>query len=351
MKTRSTDQDAATGATLADVAERAGVSVASVSKVLNNRVGVSAENRARVQRAMEALGYQRRGARAPDKAERMTIVTLDQYVNDDHFYGAILRALIDEGAAQGYRVEIELLPTNPPGVFERVPDSLKTIRPDALVLLGLDRPDVLDLVAGFGRPAVIVNGMDPQMRLDSISPDFHFGGWTATRHLLGLGHRDIVHITHPYRKSITRRLDGFRDALADAGIAFDPARHILDLGNPRLINVAARDFVEARLARDGLAATAFFCVTDLVALGTIQALAARGIRVPEDVSVVGFDDLPISSHSLPTLTTMRIERAELGHLAVRMLAERAARPDASVRRLGLGVRLVERASTAAPPRR
>jgi DNA-binding LacI/PurR family transcriptional regulator len=346
MKTMPTDREAVTGATLNDVAARAGVSVASVSKVLNNRAGVSSENRVRVQKAMEDLGYQRRGARAPAPAERMTILTLDQYVNDDHFYGAILRALIDEGAAQGYRVEIELLPTSSPGVFDRVPDSLRSIKPDTVVLLGLDRPELLDIVAGFNRPAVIVNGMDPQMRIDSISPDFHFGGWTATKHLISLGHRDIVHITHPYRQSIARRLDGFRDALADSGIDFDPTRHVLDLKSPRRFNVAARDYVEEHIAANGLKATAFFCVTDLVALGTIQALTARGIRVPEDVSVVGFDDLPISSHSLPMLTTMRIERAELGHLAVRMLAERAARPEGSVRRVGLGVRLVERASTA-----
>ncbi|MBR7539184.1 LacI family DNA-binding transcriptional regulator, partial [Mycobacterium tuberculosis] len=86
---RSADHDAATGATLNDVAARAGVSVASVSKVLNNRAGVSAENRVRVQKAMEDLGYQRRGARTVVQTERMTILTLDQYVNDDHFYGAI----------------------------------------------------------------------------------------------------------------------------------------------------------------------------------------------------------------------------------------------------------------------
>ncbi|MBP0644706.1 substrate-binding domain-containing protein, partial [Mycobacterium tuberculosis] len=87
-----------------------------------------------------------------------------------------------------------------------------------------------------------------------------------------------------YRQSIARRLDGFRDALTEAGVAFDPERHLLDLKSPRLINVAARDFVEAHIARQGLKATAIFCVTDLVALGTIQALNARGIRVPEDIS-------------------------------------------------------------------
>lgn len=350
MKTMPTDAETGPGPTLNDVAALAGVSIASVSKVLNNRAGVSSENRVRVQKAMEDLGYQRRGSRAPAPAERMTIFTLDQNVVDDHFYGTILRTLIDEGAAQGYRVEIELLPTGLPGVLGRIPDSFKTLTPDLVVLLGLDRPELLDIVLGFACPAVIVNGMDPQMRIDSISPDFHFGGLTATRHLLAQGHRDIVHITHPYRQSIARRLDGFRDALAEAGIAYDASRHLLDLQSPHLINVAARDVVGAHIDAHGLTATALVCVTDLVALGTIQALTARGIRVPEDVSVIGFDDLPISSHSLPGLTTMRIERAELARLAVRMLAERAAKPQGSVRRVGLGVRLVERASTAPPAR-
>lgn len=350
MKTMPTDAETGPGPTLNDVAALAGVSIASVSKVLNNRAGVSSENRIRVQKAMEDLGYQRRGSRAPAPAERMTIFTLDQNVVDDHFYGTILRTLIDEGAAQGYRVEIELLPTGLPGVLGRIPDSFKTLTPDLVVLLGLDRPELLDIVLGFNCPAVIVNGMDPQMRIDSISPDFHFGGLTAARHLLALGHRDILHITHPYRQSIARRLDGFRDALAEAGVTYDASRHLLDLQSPHLINVAARDVVGAHIDAHGLTATALVCVTDLVALGTIQALTARGIRVPEDVSVIGFDDLPISSHSLPGLTTMRIERAELARLAVRMLAERAAKPQGSVRRVGLGVRLVERASTAPPAR-
>ena len=335
-----------TVATLNDVAQAAGVSVASVSKVLNNRPGLSSHIRARVMKAIEETGYQKRGARqTPADGERLTILTLDQYLHEDYFYGEILRALLDECAEAGLRTDVALLPSDGRGTLGELPPDVLAAAPDLLVLLGVDRADVLNLAVSCRCPTIIVNGMDPRMRLDSISPDYHFGGWAATEHLLALGHRDIVHVTHPYRQSIMRRFDGFRDALQEFGVAFDPARHYIDLKTPRLVSVAGREAIEARLNAGPLNATAFFCVTDMIALGVIQALTARGIRVPEDVSVVGFDDLPVSSHATPPLTTMRIERVELGRKAIQMVLERAERPEATIRRLGMGVSLIARGST------
>jgi DNA-binding LacI/PurR family transcriptional regulator len=333
--------------TLNDIAAVAGVSISSVSKVLNNRSGVGLANRDRILQVAETLGYPKLPARmaAESALEGVCILTREKYATNDQFYGQVLEGVVEECRAQNVPVDVALLmsaetgPQSTAGLFVKTP-------PKALVMLGVDREEVLDLALAQNCPAVIVNGMDRTMRISSVSPDYYFGGFMATRHLLELGHREIIHVTHPYRPSIVRRLEGFRMALAEAGIPFDPRRHVIDLGSPERLTLEAGLVLHEHLSRDGLRATAFFCVSDIVALGVIQALHAHGYSVPGDVSVIGFDDLPISSHSQPPLTTMHIERRELGRTAVRLLAERAASPAKTVHRIATGVALLPRASTA-----
>ncbi|MGQ9371176.1 LacI family DNA-binding transcriptional regulator [Azospirillum sp. ST 5-10] len=334
------------GPTLKDLADAAGLSVAAVSKVLNNREGVSALNRRRVMRLAEEMGYRGRGGRPQVRPpiDGVTIVTLDRYVTNNTFYSEIVAGVLEEARAAELPADIRIVASA--AIAAGDVGQLWRERPKAAILVGLDRREIIDAVCAEEIPAVIVNGMDRTMRLSSVSPDNHFGGWAATRHLLDLGHRDIVHVTHTHRESIKRRLDGFRDALEEAGIAFRPDRHVLDLGDPNLISIEAESVVGRFLtARDPLP-TAFFCVADIVALATIQALQAHGLAVPGDVSVIGFDDLAVAAHATPPLTTMRIDRAELGRVSVRLLMERAAGIKVSVKRIGLGVELVERQSTA-----
>lgn len=332
--------------TLSDIASAAGVSISSVSKVLNNRGGVGLANRGRILQVAETMGYHKLPARpvAETLLEGVSILTRDKYATNDQFYGQVLEGLVEECQAQGLPVDVTLLMSSETGPHSTTGLFSKG-RPKALVLLGIDRPEFIDLALEQACPAVIVNGMDRTMRVNSISPDYYFGGFMATRHLLELGHREIIHITHPYRPSIVRRLEGFRTALAEAGIAFDPARQVIDLGAPEKLTLEAGLLMHDHLQRYGLRATAFFCVSDIVALGVIQALTANGYAVPGDVSVMGFDDLPISSHSQPSLSTMHIERRELGRTAVRLLAEQATNPSQTVRRIATGVTLVPRGST------
>lgn len=329
--------------TLRDLAEVAGVSIAAVSKVLNNRKGVGAETRERVMRVARELGYRGRGGRlADEKLTSAAIVTLDRYVTNDSFYGEIIQSIVQEGASAGIDVSVSVTGT-PAGAA--CPEVLFPAGPpQAVFLVGIDEPTVVEAVHALGRPAVIVNGMDRHMRLPSVSPDYHLGGWRATRYLLELGHRRIVHVTHPYRESLRRRVDGFRNAIEEAGIAFDPSRHILDLGSPARIGISAREPVAEYLRSVDTTPTAFFCVNDIVALGVIQALQAQGLSVPGDVSVMGFDGLAVGAHALPPLTSMRIDRREVGRAAVRQLLDRVGFPDRPAQRLSIGVELLVRES-------
>ncbi|AJY45518.1 LacI family DNA-binding transcriptional regulator [Martelella endophytica] len=332
------------GPTLKDLAEASGLSVATVSKVLNNRDGASAANRERVLKLAAEMGYQGRGAKAATP-DRLTIVMLDRFVTNNTFYNEIVDGVLQEAANELVATDVRVIASATLSVADI--DQLLGEEPSALVLIGIDRRDITEAVHRSETPAVIINGMDRNMHISSVSPDYHFGGWAATSMLIDLGHRDIVHVTHPHRESIKRRLDGFRDALEEAGIEFDPERHVLDLGDPNLVSIEARASVERFLkARDSVP-TAFFCVADIVALATVQALKASGLSVPGDVSVVGFDDLSIGAHSTPPLTTVHIDRQQLGRKAVRMLMERWAQPNAAVERINMGVRLISRQSTGA----
>lgn len=337
-------------ATLSDIAAAAGVSVGTVSKALNAKVGVSPVNRERIMRAMEAVGYRKSDGRPRQSTSlgTATIVTYDRYVGNDSFYGEILRGITEEAERIGLGLGVEMLFHGEP-----TPDPSSLFRrglPESVIMMGLDQPVLVDAVAAMGCPAVIINGMDPAMRIDSVSPDYHFGGWAAAQHLLDKGHRNLLHVTHPFRESLTLRLEGFRKALERSGIAFDADRHLLDTDDAGLTSAGAQQAVTRLIDSGKFEATALCCVSDMLAIGAMRAVLAAGFRVPEDVSITGFDDLPISAHCEIPLTTFHIERAEMGRAAVHMLLEGAANPHRNGRRLSLGVQLVERASVAAPPR-
>ena len=325
--------------TLKDIAAQAEVSVAAVSKVMNNRKGVSDATRKRVLSAAETLGYRGRAARQLGKA---SIVTLESYVSNDLFYGEILSSISASGQEQGLEIGMSVYRS----LDEMMaPGNLPT-QAQGVLLVGADHVNLIEHFAQAEIPAVIINGMDRTMRLSSISPDYHFGAWSATRHLLDMGHRDIIHITHPYRESIRRRVDGFRNAMEERGIGFDPARHILDLGSTQNIGLAAGDVLDNWLNEGNKLPTAFFCMSDMVALGVMQALQKRSIQIPDAVSVVGFDGLAVSAHTAPPLSSMQSDRAALGRLGVELLARHLTDPTALVQRITVGVELVQRSSTA-----
>lgn len=328
------------GPTLRDIATAAGVSVAAASKALNQREGVSVRSRERVIKAAEELGYLDRGMKShAGQISCAALITLGRMVSNDAFYQEVIEGIVQQAETRGIKIIVQMVEEGPqPKAPELSPEA------DAAILMGIDYPNLLEAITSSGLPAVIVNGMDRRMLIPSVSPDYHFGGWAATRHLIKLGHRDIVHVTHVYRESIRRRLEGFCDALAEVGIEYDPDIHLLDLGTPSRIGIEARSVVAHFLRTRRDIPTAFVCVSDAVALGTLQAIQAHGLSVPGDIALVGFDGLPIGAHSSPPLTSMQIDRRHLGITAVETLAEFAAN-GGPVRRIGLGVELIVRDSS------
>ncbi|PLW77274.1 LacI family DNA-binding transcriptional regulator [Cohaesibacter celericrescens] len=344
------DKKSQTTPTLKDVAAAAGLSVAAVSKVFNNRGGVSAANRALVAKIAEELGYSGisgRGAAATGRIRSAVVATMDRYVSNDAFYGQIIDAILQNARAE--KIDIDLAIFTPRDIAHRDFSRLLSSAADAIFLVGLDDTAVIDAVRSIGRPAVLVNGMDTHMNLSSVSPDNYFGGRDVTRRLLELGHTEILHVTHLYRESLKRRMMGFREAMEDAGLDFSKQRHICDVGSPDQLSMACCDVVAGFLKNSNPRPTAIFCANDMVALGVIRAITTIGLTVPNDISVVGFDGLTLGAHASPPLSTMEIDGPEMAYQAVQLLLEQAQNEPKSARRLSLGVRFIDRETTAPHP--
>src|SRR5690606_8001724 len=190
-------------------------------------------------------------------------------------------------------------------------------------------------------PVVVVDRDSPGVMVDSVQIDNAAGGWLATNHLIELGHTRIVCIAGPSDVTPSgERVDGYRRALREAGLPV----HAEDIVRGDFHPAGGYRIAEELLARDKRP-TAIFACNDLMAIGALSAAKAMGFRVPEDVSVVGFDDIYLAAYSNPPLTTVRQPKYEMGRLATKLLLERMQDPDLPPRTPLLDTELVVRASS------
>lgn len=331
--------------TIADVARHAGVSVATVSHVMNHTRHVEPETAERVRAAITALRYSPNSvARSLRRGETKTIGLLLPD-NSNPFFASVARQIEDAGFVAGYTVIL----CNSDGNAEKEERYLSVLMAkqiDGLIFAGSS-----DHARVFARllpsvPAVLLDREIQSVNVDSVLVDHEHGGFLAGRHLAGLGHRKIGVIGGPRDSSSgPARLRGFIRALGEeAGLEL-PAASIVD---------SDYHFAGGRLAMEQLMAqapdiTAVFACNDLMAMGAVTALRSRGLRVPDDMSMVGFDDIPYAVTTWPPLTTIAQPVEKIGTRAVSLLLERLGEPEAPSRREVLAPVLVERESCA--PRR
>jgi LacI family transcriptional regulator len=325
--------------TLAEIAAEAGVSLPTVSKVLNDRGDVAPATRARIQELLNQHRYERGGAPARRGLRVFSVVFTGL---QDPWAVEILRGIEEWCARHSAAVMLSAVPHS----GENLAAALDSRRCDGVLLATtwLTAP-VTDALRASALPAVVVDpANDPPTDLPSIGATNWAGGLAASEHLITLGHRRIAVITGPaYFHCSLARLDGFRSALDRAGIAADPA--LVRYGD---FSVEGGLSHGAELLALPDPPTAIFAGNDQQALGVYEAARQRGLRVPEDLSVVGFDDLPIARWASPPLTTIWQPLAEMGTAAARMLGhlieDRAPHP----KRVELSTELIVRASTSPP---
>jgi LacI family transcriptional regulator, galactose operon repressor len=331
--------------TSADVAALAGVSRTTVSFVLNGRAnsGISEETRGRVLRAAEELGYHVHGparalAEGQSRVIGLVLLQRQDQVGSDALLEETLLGIASEARSDGYKVLVEAV--SPDG--HRYADLVRSHRVDGLIVSGPRANDrELQGIIRDGFP-VILQGSLPGLAAPSVDVDNRTGAAAATSYLAGLGHRRIGCISHAPLDftAASDRLAGYRDALEERSIPFDE----------RLVASGAFDAASGYAAmRDLLTRahdlTAVFIASDIVAFGALSAIREAGHRVPQDISVVGFDDIPLARHFDPPLTTVRIPARDLGAAAGRALIDRLAGRPATTRTL-LATELVVRSSTA-----
>lgn len=327
--------------TITSIAREAGVSVPTVSRVLNNRSDVSPETRERVEELLRRHGYQRRTSRTREAASLIDLVFNDL---DSPWAVEIIRGVEDvaHSALIGTVVSAIHRQSAPTRLWMR---NLQTRATDGVILVTSDVQSPLHAdLRRLNIPTVVVDPAGvPAHDVPTVGAANWSGGLAATEHLIGLGHHRIGFIAGPRQLLCSRtRLDGHRAGLEAAGIpaddslvaqgdfyhvsGFEAATELLNLPDPP---------------------TAIVASSDQMALGAYEAVRQRGLRVPDDVSIVGFDDLPEARWSSPPLTTVRQPLAEMGRLAARTVLRLAHGEEIESMRFELATELVVRDSTAA----
>lgn len=330
--------------TIAQIAREVGVSVPTVSKVLNGRADVAQTTRSRVEEALERHQYRRRRTLAPPAGAGLIDLVFHRLGST--WSMEIIRGV--EAAAAAARTSVILSEL---GGGHRPPQTwLETTlaRHPVGVLLVASRltPAQHRQLTSRSIPFVVIDtDGEPPADVPTVGSDNWNGGLAATRHLLQLGHRRIAAISGPADMLCSRaRIDGFRSALEESGIGFDPS--MVRSGN----FYVESGYEEGRKLLSGDdRPTAIFAGSDMQAIGVLRAAQELGLRVPDDVSVVGYDDLPLALWTGPALTTVRQPLAEMGATATRTLLDLAEGRAPIARRVNLATELVVRDSTA-PPR-
>jgi LacI family transcriptional regulator len=336
--------------TIRHVAAEAGVSLQTVSRVINNEPNVGAETRARVLAAIEKLGYvpliaaQRMGGRrsylilALNDRDR-TIAEWKARQGGDWVDQMLLGGML-KCAEHGYRMIIELVDTHSDQIERELAATIAALQPDGVVLTPphSENPQICQLLHSHGIPFVRIGSRDPGPGF-SVTMDDESAAREATEHLIGLGHRRIGFVAGSRAYSLSAwRVDGWKAAMDDAGLSAEGLLAQGDFGYSSGVS-AAQDL----LARDPTP-TAIVASNDQMALAAIEVAREKGLDVPEDLSVVSFDNTPVARFSRPSLTAVDQPIAETFSRSVELLIE-AARGEPPPQPVVVQGRLVPREST------
>lgn len=340
--------------TIRDVANRALVSIGTASRVFNNYPNVEADLRLRVLQAATELGYthrQRNGAlfQASREEENEHTITHIAFCCrsgigagaaplDNPYFSLVLHGVEAECRRQKLHLLYYVFEDDP-HELTRARSTLSKSGAEAILLVNFINEELVSDLLKLDLPAVLIDHYFHELPLDVVMNENYAGTVRAVQYLIQAGHRRIGFLNGLPHYTIERRREGYRVALEKAGIEYDP--DLILEGNLSLeggVNSADE------IIRRKLDCTAYFCANDQSAIGLIQRLGEHGVRIPEDVSIVGFDDIEAAKLISPPLTTVRANAEQLGRMAVRRLLDRVKDPTLPVTQTLLHSTLVERRS-------
>jgi len=326
------------------VAERAGVSIKTVSNVVNGAEHVTAETRTRVQRAIDDLGFVPNPTARSLRLGRSGVVALALPELCSPYFAELAHHVVRAARSRGWTILVD----ETRGEVQQERIAVSGIRPqliDGLIFspLALQARDLPD--DDRRPPLVLLGERVTGAAVDLVTVDNGGVAASAVEHLVGLGRRRIAALgvqSAPTAETARLRLIGFRQALERAGLPSDPA---LELPVQQWHRADGAEAARVLLA-PALLPDAVVCFNDLLALGLLRGLAEAGVRVPEDVAVIGVDDVEDGRFVRPSLSTVALDKRQIAEAAVELLAARVAGDDAPPRTVTAGHRLVVRESTA-----
>ncbi len=307
-----------------DIADAAGVSHSTVSRALNDSPLISEPTRTRIQRLAEEMGYTPDAVAQSLQTRRTHIIGLVVASIGDPFFADLVEGVEKVARPAGFSVFLNSS-HNDPNQEIQVIETFHRQRVDG-ILVASSRigSNHIERLARINVPVVLVNSQAEGEHdfLHSIAVDDRIGARRAVEHLIELGHRRVAYIGVTNRpKSNKRRLRGYYDAFEAAGMEADPACiRIVDL-NPSLEDGDALAGKQAATHLIGAGATAIFCYNDMVAVGALLACREAGVAVPDDVSIIGFDDIDLARYVHPALTTVSQPKQQMGSIAMQMVVD------------------------------
>ncbi|PLV59928.1 LacI family DNA-binding transcriptional regulator [Thermotoga sp. KOL6] len=327
--------------TIRDIAERAGVSINTVSRALNNKPDISEETRKKILKIARELGYVKNATASSLRSKQTNIVGVIIADSANPFYAEVLKGI--EAASRKYGYQIMLMNTE--RVYEneeKAIDVLLQRRVDGLLITPVqDKAEDIKALMQRNVPFVIVGRHFEEFEVDEIHSDEIKGGYLATKHLIERGKRNILMISgYLFKSAAYMRLEGYKKALREHGMPFRE-----DMVIVTDIDIENGYQAVQKALNEGLKFDGVFCYNDLMAFGVIKALKERGFQIPEDVAVIGYDDIVYSSLVCPPLSTIRIKKFEMGFEAFRMLLQKIKGRRKRRKRVILDVELVVRETT------
>lgn len=332
--------------TIKDVAKRANVSIATVSLVIHNHKRISNETRMRVNKAIKELNYHpsrsARGLVSRKTGNLAFIVTEDHFLRSEPFYTHIFLGTEFEARQNEYYILLTIIRSD----FkkgDRLPRCVLERNIDGVIIAGKVPEDIITCLEKYDFPMAFVDYYPPAENYPVVMIDNFSGGMQAVQHLVGLGHKHIAFIggdiQHP---SIRDRFQGYRAALDDANLGYNAKMSVIDETYPARENGynAAK-----KLLKENKNVTAIFSCNDAMAIGVMQYLKESGIRVPEDVSLIGFDDVEAGLLLDPPLSTIAVPKIELGGEVMRLMLDMMNDKVKSSKKVLVPVELIQRRST------
>lgn len=327
--------------TVHDIAEKAGVSDGTVSNALNNRKGISEEKREYILKIAREMGYFKKSAKE-SKVLRFVVLNKKAHViGDTPFFSELIRGIETQSSASGFELLVTHITVDDNNTVP-MDEVLKQDLVDGIILLGTEMNyEDLNAFEALSIPVVIVDTVFRSQKFDFVAINNIDGTYEIVSHLIEKGHENIGIINSAYQiNNFRERKHGYEQALSDHHLAYYPQNEALV--EPSLDGAYAdmKTYLESFLAEKEVLPSAYFAVNDNVALGAMKAFKEFGL----DVSIVGFDDLPLCGYCDPPLTTVQVDKINLGRKAVSRLVEKIEEHDSSKLQILVGTKVIVRDS-------